>query len=66
MKKKLHFCELKDCDIVEGGRYGIAVSNCWEEEDGKLWVTNEEYSNTVNFCPFCGYKSKVSGIKKRS
>lgn len=26
-------------------------------EIGELWVTNDEYSSQVNFCPVCGYKA---------
>ncbi len=59
-----HKCEIEssDEDAPKDGKYkteekcyGIAVNSCWEE-DGKLWVGNGEYANTVNFCPFCGYK----------
>ena len=41
------------------GSYGIAVNVCVEELDGTLWVGNNEYSNQVNFCPFCGFGAQV-------
>jgi hypothetical protein len=39
-------------------QYGNAISYCFEDVDGKLFVENGEYENQVNFCPFCGYKAK--------
>jgi len=24
---------------------------------GEMWVSNDEYQNQVNFCPFCGKKA---------
>ena len=39
--------------------YGKAISYCYEDADGKLWITNEEYASQVNFCPYCGFKAKV-------
>ena len=55
VKTKLHKCEHK----APSDGYGVAVSECWEEEDGTLWVSNEEYTSQVNFCPTCGYEAKV-------
>lgn len=40
------------------GNYGAAILICEEREDGTLWVSNDEYSSRVNYCPFCGYKAK--------
>lgn len=49
-----HYChansDYDDC--------GIAVDSCYEDGAGHLWVTNNEYTNRVSFCPFCGYKAK--------
>jgi hypothetical protein len=60
---QLHMCEVQENeDFLDGGYHGVAITNCWEEENKYLWVGNSEYSNTVNFCPFCGYKSQVVGI----
>jgi len=36
-----------------------AVSGCWEDKEGKLWVGNSEYYSQVSFCPYCGFKAKV-------
>ena len=49
-----HFCELDS----ESDLYGSAVDECWEDEDGKLWVHNGEYASVVNYCPVCGYAAK--------
>lgn len=50
-----HRCELRSPDKA----YGIAVSYCYEDADGKLWVGNIEYESQVNFCPVCGYKANI-------
>lgn len=52
----LHNCVAEsDVDVDS---HGIAIDCCWEDDaDGKLWVGNGEYANTVSYCPFCGYKS---------
>ena len=39
--------------------YGEALEWCSEEEDGRLFVTNCEYTSFVNFCPYCGYEARV-------
>lgn len=39
--------------------YGPAITNCWEDDDGRLCVSNGEYMSQVNFCPFCGKGAKV-------
>lgn len=36
--------------------YGAAITYCYEDTNGKLWITNEEYASQVNYCPYCGYK----------
>ena len=38
--------------------FGPAILRCYEDEQGRLWVTNDEYESQVNFCPFCGYQAK--------
>jgi hypothetical protein len=38
--------------------YGQAILETFEKDDGKLWVSNGEYTNQVNFCPCCGYEAK--------
>ena len=49
--------------------YGIAISQCREEKDGRFWVGNGEYNNEVAYCPFCGEKAKTppkcKGINER-
>lgn len=38
--------------------YGSAITYCKETEEGILYVSNNEYTSQVNFCPFCGYEAK--------
>lgn len=52
---KPHRCEADD--TIQCANHGVAIDACWEENN-QLWVANSEYANTVNFCPFCGYKIK--------
>mgnify|MGYP007071674193 CR=1 FL=1 len=55
----LHKCVADDNTKIDG--HGIAIEDCWEDEkDRNLWVGNGEYANTVNYCPFCGYKGNVA------
>lgn len=37
------------------GVCGPAITVCHEDPKGHLWVTNDEYTTRVNFCPFCGF-----------
>lgn len=55
--------ELHECNYIskKAGMFGSAADYCFEKEDGSLWVGNDEYFNTVNFCPFCGYKAQKEG-----
>lgn len=58
------------------GKYGPAIEACFEVEIstpmnasdkflvGQFVVTNDEYSNAVNFCPFCGVKAPVPASGK--
>ncbi len=62
----LHHCGFpaRDYDKPEDpyaglwGKYGFAIEDCREREDGTLWVDNGEYENRVNYCPICGYPAK--------
>ena len=62
---KLHYCEPSE-EKMQGSGYGLAVTICAEDEYGMLWVDNDEYGNAVNYCPFCGFKAKVSMNPKES
>lgn len=53
-KNKGHRCE----GPLPESAYGSAITYCYEDENGKLWVTNEEYASQVKFCPYCGLKMK--------
>jgi len=61
-KDKGHRCE----ESLPEAAYGKAISYCYEDTDGKLWITNEEYASQVNFCPYCGYKATVAVEEIRS
>ena len=54
----LHCCYSEEHESLKGAGYGWAVLCCFEDEKSVLWVDNYEYCNSVNYCPFCGYKSK--------
>ncbi len=54
-KKDGHDCVFQS----ESSQAGAAVTYCFEEEGGRLWVGNSEYENQVNFCPGCGKKADV-------
>lgn len=38
--------------------YGAAIVTCYEDENGKLWVSNDEYASQVNYCPYCGCRAR--------
>jgi hypothetical protein len=55
--KEQHYCDIP-FESKEYA-YGMAITECYEEEDGTLTSSNGEYANQVNFCPICGYEAKV-------
>ena len=58
---KFHSCDYEMLDIEYKDfkkLYGVAIFECFENGDGELIVTNDEYGNRVNYCPYCGYKAK--------
>jgi hypothetical protein len=57
---KLHRCH----GNLPTGWWGAAVTDCWEETSGELWVSNDEYASCVNYCPFCGFEAKTAVYKK--
>ena len=38
---------------------GPAIERCYEDNAGKFWVTNDEYSSQVFYCPYCGAKAPI-------
>ncbi|KKM86038.1 hypothetical protein LCGC14_1283020 [marine sediment metagenome] len=56
----IHKCVCK----VPHAIYGPAIDVCIEEENGKYWVDNDEYSSQVNYCPFCGSKAPTQIAEK--
>ena len=61
MSRKVFLC----CEIptfMEVKQYGAAVTECFIEESGKMFVENGEYENQVLFCPFCG-KTPLEALK---
>ena len=53
--KSFHYCELG----LFSGTYGAAITKCFEDQDGCLFISHDEYCSPVNFCPQCGYEAKV-------
>ena len=57
-----------NCDYEYKGipteAYGMAADLCTEDDNGKFWISNGEYCNQVNYCPFCGVKAPVPVILK--
>lgn len=58
-----HCCEPKS---IPTKMFGVAVNHCNEDDDGALWVSNDEYANQVNYCPFCGFKAKIEVIFEKN
>lgn len=56
-QSNLHYCQATE-ENTDGG-YGRAIDDCREDEDKPgLYAGNGEYTTKVNYCCFCGYKSK--------
>ncbi len=49
---KKHYCSITQ--HAKRGDNGAAIFSCWTDKNGILWVDNDEYSNEVKYCPFCG------------
>ena len=41
------------------GACGEAITSCFTNRKGKMFVGNDEYLNQVNYCPYCGAKAGV-------
>ncbi len=50
----MHFHGNEIVDQLEARDFGPAFTRI-EEVDGKLFITNDEYTSEVKFCPICGY-----------
>lgn len=37
--------------------FGAALTKCYEDKIGCLWVDNGKVGSQVNYCPYCGYKA---------
>lgn len=68
-RNNLHYCQYKLAHEAREAlcqktlrykTYGAAITERWEDKDGYFHVSNDEYCSLVNFCPFCGYKSKMA------
>ena len=55
IKKKKHNCYFNQ--KTSHGLWGHAAKHCYEEDDGTLWITNDEYMTQVNYCPLCGHEA---------
>ncbi len=40
--------------VVPNKMHGPAITAVQMDEDGTMWVTNEEHMSQVNYCPFTG------------
>lgn len=58
-RNKLHLCEFETNYFT----FGQAITACFEDLDGRLYVTNWEYGSQVNFCPWCGFETNVKVIE---
>ena len=56
-----HLCVAPKRAEGERGEWGEAVEFCQEAPNGTFFVANVEYESKVDFCPFCGEKSKNPG-----
>ena len=55
---------LHECVLNGPSRaYGAAAETCSDDEQGRFWISNGEYSSQVNFCPVCGAKAPQQIIK---
>jgi len=41
------------------GLWGVAIRYTRIDEEGKMWVGNDEYESQVNFCPMTGIEAPV-------
>jgi len=58
--EKLHACE-----VGVPSRCYTLDDDCHEDLVGRLFFRNGEYSySQVNYCPYCGYKAKVTVPKE--
>jgi len=39
--------------------FGVAIRYTCIDEEGKMWVGNDEYETQVNYCPMTGEKAPV-------
>ena len=54
-----HECHVNELTTLSDR--GEIIDICLEADNGLLWVYTGNGGNTVNYCPFCGFKAKVQG-----
>ena len=54
-----HSCKLPCGRYWQDAYYGPAISDCEEDDEGRFWADNGEYSSQVNYCPVCGVKARA-------
>ena len=54
-----HHCDGYFRELELENTNGNAFVSCIENDDGNFVVTNSEYSNVVQYCPYCGKRSKI-------
>jgi len=47
---------------IPSGAWGDAVTYTRIDEDGKMWIGNNEYESQVNFCPVTGEPAPVQMV----
>jgi len=60
----MHKCLYEEFEIPFSG-YGPAIIYCIEDER-KFHVGNDEFENSVNYCPFCGEKAPEQSIELKT
>jgi hypothetical protein len=40
-------------------QFGVAINYTYIDDEGKMWVGNEEYESQVNFCPITGKEAPI-------
>ena len=58
MEKKTYI-ETQDNYRTPDGLWGGAIGYTRIDEEGKMWIGNDEYESQVNYCPMTGIEAPV-------
>lgn len=50
----------------ETSDFGACFNKVFAKEDGSMWITNDEYTSRVNYCPMCGKSAKKKMTKLKN